>query len=79
MTGMRFLFGTGGKNADARHIAGEKTEIAVTQPLLYTPQRGWGFVTEENRREQELLRLPVHRDLDRNAADGTFPSCSRRM
>ncbi len=58
MTGMRFLFGTGGKNADARHIAGEKTEIAVTQPLLYTPQRGWGFVTEENRREQESLRLP---------------------
>ena len=58
MTGMRFLFGTGGKNADARHIAGEKTEIAVTQPLLYTPQRGWGFVTEKTRREQESLRLP---------------------
>ena len=35
-----------------------KAEIAVTQPLLYAPERGWGFVTEKNRREQESLRLP---------------------
>ena len=32
--------------------------IAVTRPLPWTAEQGWGFVTEKNRREQELLRLP---------------------
>ena len=32
--------------------------VSVMEPSLYTQQQGWGFVTEKNRREQELLRLP---------------------
>ena len=38
-----FLFGTG---------------AAVDKAALYTPARGFGFVTEKNRRAQELLRYP---------------------
>lgn len=38
--------------------AKEAPVITVTQPLPYTAEQGWGFVTEKIRREQELLRLP---------------------
>ena len=58
MSGMRFLFGTGGNGAYAPCGAEGTQEIFVTQPFLYEPEQGWGFVTEKNRREQESLRLP---------------------
>ncbi|HJC22835.1 MAG TPA: rhamnogalacturonan acetylesterase [Candidatus Eisenbergiella merdavium] len=32
--------------------------VPVREAVPYTEERGWGFVTEEARREQELLRLP---------------------
>lgn len=32
--------------------------VPVTEAIPYTEERGWGFVTEKARREQELLRLP---------------------
>ena len=38
--------------------AKEAPVITVTQPVPYTAEQGWGFVTEKIRREQELLRLP---------------------
>ena len=38
--------------------AKEAPVITVTQPLPYSAEQGWGFVTEKIRREQELLRLP---------------------
>ena len=31
---------------------------AVTASDLYCPDKGYGFVTEENRKEQESLQLP---------------------
>lgn len=51
MGGKRFLFGK------TPAEVGNGT-VLVAEPVLYTPERGWGFVTEENRREQELLQLP---------------------
>lgn len=44
-----FLFGTDSGTADV---------ISVSADDLYCPGKGYGFVTEENRREQELLKLP---------------------
>ena len=38
--------------------AKEAPVITVTQPLPYSAEQAWGFVTEKIRREQELLRLP---------------------
>ena len=32
--------------------------VSVTPGDLYSPDKGFGFVTEKNRREQELLRIP---------------------
>lgn len=36
----------------------EMQVVSVTEAVPYTEERGWGFVTEKARREQELLRLP---------------------
>jgi len=46
-----FLFGGFEKAAG-------KADIRVTSGDLYTPDRGYGFVTEQNRREQQKLRVP---------------------
>ncbi|MCD7883923.1 MAG: GDSL-type esterase/lipase family protein [Lachnospiraceae bacterium] len=35
-----------------------KNIVHVSAQDLYQPEKGYGFVTEENRREQELLKLP---------------------
>lgn len=43
MFAKQFLFGTG---------------AAVDAQCLYTPEQGFGFVSEQNRRAQELLRYP---------------------
>ena len=43
----KFIFGGDGSD-----------EIRVGASDLYEPRRGYGFVTEKNRREQELLRFP---------------------
>ncbi len=45
----RFVFG--------KESTGEGT-IGVSPADLYRPEKGYGFVTEANRREQELLRFP---------------------
>lgn len=44
-----FLFGV---DSDTANI------IGVTAADLYQPGKGYGFITEENRREQELLKIP---------------------
>ena len=36
----------------------EAAVVFVSPGDLYTPEKGYGFVTEKNRREQELLNLP---------------------
>ncbi len=45
-----------------RFLFGEKTGAfdgtTVHKNMLYHPGKGYGFVTEQNRREQELLRIP---------------------
>lgn len=43
-----FLFGTDSATANV---------IGVTNQDLYKPGKGYGFVTEQNRREQELLKI----------------------
>ncbi len=45
----KFLFGRDSGTADV---------IGVGSGDLYRPGKGYGFVTEKNRREQELLRIP---------------------
>lgn len=45
----RFLFGAVGNTPDS---------TGVTAGDLYCPDKGYGFVTEQNRREQEQLRIP---------------------
>ncbi len=45
-----YVFGTG-RASDSR-------DVTVSAADLYDPARGYGFVTERNRREQELLRIP---------------------
>lgn len=44
-----FLFGNNNGTAKSVRVAAGE---------LYSPQKGYGFVTEQNRREQELLRIP---------------------
>lgn len=44
-----FLFGAAGETPGS---------TGVTAGDLYVPDRGYGFVTEQNRREQEQLRIP---------------------
>jgi len=44
----KFLFGTVGDSSNS---------ICVTADDLYQPGKGYGFVTEKNRREQEQLRI----------------------
>lgn len=46
----KFRFGAGSAAADG--VTG------VVSADLYSPEKGYGFVTEENRREQELLQIP---------------------
>lgn len=36
---------------------GEKDAVSVSPEMLYEPERGYGFVTEQNRWTQELLRI----------------------
>ena len=38
--------------------SGEAGATNVSASDLYGPERGYGFLTEQNRREQELLRIP---------------------
>ena len=45
----RFLFG---------QDSGTANVIGVAAGDLYRPGKGYGFVTEQNRREQELLKIP---------------------
>lgn len=45
----KFLFGV---DSDTANV------IGVTASDLYQPGKGYGFVVEQNRREQELLRIP---------------------
>lgn len=45
----RFVFGAEGRSSDSTGVAAGE---------LYCPDKGYGFVTEQNRREQEQLRIP---------------------
>ena len=45
----KFLFG---KNPEDRDY------VPVSAAELYSPDKGYGFVTEQNRREQKLLKIP---------------------
>lgn len=45
----RFLFGA---------VEGSPDSTGVTAGDLYRPDKGYGFVTEQNRRQQEQLRIP---------------------
>ncbi len=45
----RFVFGTVERSSDSTCVAAGE---------LYCPDKGYGFVTEQNRREQEQLRIP---------------------
>lgn len=62
-----FIFGTAapdvgectGNRCDGRMPDAQAEEnIAVTASDLYCPDKGYGFVTEENRKKQENLQLP---------------------
>jgi len=47
--------------ADGAKTAGmsvSETDMHVTAEDLYNPRSGYGFVTEKNRQQQELLRIP---------------------
>lgn len=58
MNGMCFRLGSGEADGISSGFPAGMAVIAVTRPLPWTAEQGWGFVTEKNRREQELLRLP---------------------
>lgn len=47
-----------GKTGASQEISFGSDEIKVRASDLYESRRGYGFVTEKNRREQELLRFP---------------------
>lgn len=47
-----FLFGTVGDSGETANAAG------VSAADLYEPDKGYGFVVEQNRREQEQLKIP---------------------
>ena len=49
----RFIFG--GEDGGA---CGEQGAVHVSAEDLYTAEKGFGFVTERNRRKQALLQLP---------------------
>lgn len=49
----KYLFGITNRQERA-----DSESIRVTSGDLYQPEKGYGFVTEENRREQVLLQLP---------------------
>lgn len=51
----RFVFG--GEAPEPEGAAGKGEAVHVRAADLYEPGRGYGFVTEKNRREQELLRV----------------------
>ncbi|MCM1192639.1 MAG: rhamnogalacturonan acetylesterase [Butyrivibrio sp.] len=48
----------GGESCCRQSEIREKGDRVVTASDLYSPDRGFGFVTEKNRREQERLRIP---------------------
>lgn len=58
-----FLFGSGtdivkGVRTAAAKDGGSEEAILVAAADLYSPGKGYGFVIEKNRREQELLKVP---------------------
>ncbi|MCD8336364.1 MAG: GDSL-type esterase/lipase family protein [Lachnospiraceae bacterium] len=54
----RFVFGTGEKIDDMASSENRGEVVHVSAADLYQPGKGYGFVTEENRKEQEFLKLP---------------------
>lgn len=49
MHSLHYLFGKNAKNTEST--------VAVSSSDLYSPDKGYGFVIEENRRSQELLQI----------------------
>jgi len=54
----KFVFGTDEKIDDMASTENRGEIVHVSADDLYQSGKGYGFVTEENRRKQELLKLP---------------------